>query len=70
MLTNDGVGEISATSSIAFTTQTIDAHGAYSFELGGVSVTIRGKVAEVLSISPTTLTFMVPNPNPADWQIF
>ena len=64
LLWMDGVGVITATSSIPLTSQTINAHGAHSFEVGGVSVAIRGKAAEVLSISPTAITFTVPNPSP------
>jgi len=58
----DGVGMILGSSSTPFTNLIMNApNNGHSFELGNVSVTIKGRAAEVLSVSPSTLTFKVPN---------
>jgi uncharacterized protein (TIGR03437 family) len=63
MLIPNGTANISASSSIPFTTQTAFApsNGGASYELGNVSVTINGRAAPLLSVSPTQITFIVPN---------
>jgi len=59
-LSPDGVGMIMNSPS-PFASQILNApNGAHSFELGGISITIKGESAEMLSVSPTSLTFKVP----------
>ncbi len=58
----DGVGMILGSSSTPFTNLIMSApNNGHSFELGSVSVTIKGRAAEVLSVSPNNVTFKVPN---------
>lgn len=62
MLLPNGTGKVTALSLIPFTTQTVFAPGGgTSFELGDVSLTISGRAASLLSVSPTEITFSVPN---------
>jgi len=62
LLMPDGVGMILGSSSTPFTNLTMNApNNGHSFELGNVSVTIKGRAAEVLSVSPSNVTFKVPN---------
>jgi uncharacterized protein (TIGR03437 family) len=62
LLSPNGVGMIVATSSTPFTSVIINApNGGHTYELGNVSVTIKGQAAELLSVSPTSVTFKVPN---------
>lgn len=61
LLMPDGVGMILETSSTPFTNLTMNAPiNGHLFELGNVSVTIRGRAAEMLSVSPGNVTFKVP----------
>jgi uncharacterized protein (TIGR03437 family) len=57
-----GVAMITATSGNRFTTLTQSGN---SYELGQISVMVKGQAAEVLSISPTTITFRVPDTVPS-----
>lgn len=62
LLMQDGVGMILGSASTPFTTLTMNApNNGHSYELGNVSVAIKGQAAEVLSVSPTNVTFRVPN---------
>jgi uncharacterized protein (TIGR03437 family) len=59
-LTPGGTGMIMNSPS-PFTTQILNApNGGKTVELGGISITVKGESAEMLSISPTSLTFKVP----------
>lgn len=61
LLSPNGPARMSVAASTPFTTQTMNApSGGQSYELGGVSVTIKGQAAQVLSIAPTSVTFTVP----------
>jgi uncharacterized protein (TIGR03437 family) len=65
LLMQDGVGMILGSTSTPFTSLTMNApNNGHSFELGNVSVTIKGRAAEMLSVSPSNLTFKVPNDLP------
>ncbi len=58
----DGVGMILGSSSTPFTSFIMNApNNGHAFELGDVSVTIKGRAAEVVSVSPNNVTFKVPN---------
>jgi len=62
LLMQDGVGMILGSSSTPFTNLIMSApNNGHSFELGNVSVTIKGQAAEVLSVSPSNITFKVPS---------
>jgi uncharacterized protein (TIGR03437 family) len=62
LLMQDGVGMILGSASTPFTNLIMNApNNGHSFELGNVSVAIKGRAAEVLSVSPTNITFKVPN---------
>ena len=62
LLMPDGVGMILGSSSTPFTNLTMNApNNSHAFELGNVSVTIKGQAAQVLSVSPSNVTFKVPN---------
>ena len=62
LLMQDGVGMILGSSSNPFTNLIMNApNNGHSFELGNVSVMIKGRAAEVLSVSPSNVTFKVPN---------
>jgi len=62
LLMPDGVGMILGSASTPFTTLTMNApNNGHSYELGNVSVTIKGQAAQVLSVSATNVTFKVPN---------
>ena len=64
---------ILGSSSTPFTNLIMSApNNSHSFELGNVSVTIKGRAAEVLSVSPNNVTFKVPNDltgGPADIMV-
>lgn len=62
LLMPDGTGMIIGSSSSPFTNSIMNApnHG-HSYELGNVSVTIKGEAAQVLSVSPSNITFKVPS---------
>jgi uncharacterized protein (TIGR03437 family) len=61
LLMPDGVGMILGSSSTPFTNLIMNApNNGHSFELGNVSVTIKGQAAQVLSVSPSNITFKVP----------
>lgn len=59
LLMPDGLAQISA-SSVPFTTQTIQANSGNSYELGDISVSVKGQAAQLISISPGSITFLVP----------
>jgi len=60
MLSSNGTARISSTSpSTPLTTQT--ASGGASYEMAGVSVTVNGWAASLLSVSPTEIVFNVPS---------
>jgi len=62
LLMQDGIGMILGSSSTPFTNVTMNAqNNGHLFELGNVSVMIKGKAAQVLSVSPSNITFKVPN---------
>lgn len=62
LLMQDGVGMILGSASTPFTNLIMNApNNAHAFELGNVSVTIKGRAAEMLSVSPSNVTFKVPN---------
>ena len=62
VLMQDGVGMVLGSTSTPFTNSIMNApNNGHSFELGNVSVTIKGRAAEVLSVSPSNITFKVPN---------
>lgn len=62
LLSPDGVGMIVATSSTPFTSVIMNApNGGHTYELGNVSVTIRGQAAELVSVSASSVIFKVPN---------
>jgi uncharacterized protein (TIGR03437 family) len=62
LLMQDGVGIILGSASTPFTNVIMNApNNGHSFELGNVSVAIKGRAAEVLSVSPSNITFRVPN---------
>jgi uncharacterized protein (TIGR03437 family) len=62
LLMPDGVGMILGSSSTPFTNLIMNApNNGHSFELGNVSVMIKGRAAELLSVSPSNITFKVPN---------
>ena len=62
LLMPDGVGMILGSSSAPFTTSILNApNNGHVFELGNVSVMIKGRAAEMVSVSPTNVTFKVPN---------
>jgi len=59
LLSPNGEGKITAIPGFGFATDTTNVNpGVY--ELGNVSVTIQGKAAEVLYVSPTLIMFTVP----------
>ena len=60
LLSADGIGMILTTSTLPFTTVIMNAPNGNSYELGDLSVTIRGQAAQMLSVSPTSITFKVP----------
>jgi uncharacterized protein (TIGR03437 family) len=65
LLMPDGIGMILGSSSTPFTNSIMNApNNNHSFELGSVSVTIKGQAAQVLSVSPSNITFKVPNDLP------
>lgn len=64
LISPSGVAMITATSGQRFTSLTMDAQSGHSYELGPISVMVKGQAAEVLSISPTTITFRVPDTLP------
>lgn len=65
LLMLDGIGMILGSDSTPFTTLTMNApNNGHSYELGNVSVMIKGKAAQVLSVSPSNITFKVPNDLP------
>lgn len=53
--------KITAIAGTAFATETDNVGHGGVFELGNVSVTIQGKAAEMRYVSPTLITFNVPN---------
>ena len=62
LLMPDGTGMIIGSSSTPFTTSIMNApNNGHSYELGNVSVTIKGQAAQVLSVSPSNVTFRVPS---------
>jgi len=61
--------EIDTTPASPFTTQTgFLANGATAYELANVSVTIGGRPAQLLLVSPTQIAFIVPNGLPAGME--
>ena len=61
MLSPNGEGMITAVAGSPFASGTMNvSHDAHLFELGNVSVSINGKAAEMLYVSPTLVTFIVP----------
>ncbi len=62
LLMPDGTGMIIGSSSSPFTNSLMNApNNGHSYELGNVSVTIKGEAAQVLSVSPSNITFKVPS---------
>jgi len=59
MLSSNGTARIFTSPSTPLTNQT--ASGGASYEMAGVSVTVNGRAASLLSVSPTEIVFNVPS---------
>lgn len=63
-LVPNGQGTISPVGPIPLTSVTEVASGGVSYELGGVSVTVGGRVVRLYMVSPTSISFSVPSDLP------